>query len=150
MLAGLRGKTTYETGFYGRLPWCDFRAEGITVQKETTAFRCLAPRGESVDVTLPLLGMHHVLDALAGLAVAERLGVPLDRAAAALGDYHPWPCASRFTMWARSPSSTILQHQSRRGQKQPERPFGAVPGRRRGSCAGGYARTGGVFPAGAF
>lgn len=89
MLAGLRGKTTYETVFYGRAPWCDFRAEGITVQKETTAFRCLAPVRECVDVTLPVLGMHHVLDALAGLAVAERLGVPLDRAAAALRDYRP-------------------------------------------------------------
>ena len=29
------------------------------------------------------------MDALAGLAVAEQLGVPLDRAAAALGDYRP-------------------------------------------------------------
>lgn len=89
MLAGLRGKTTYETVFYGTAPWCDFRAEGITVQKETTAFRCITPRGESVNVTLPVLGMHHVLDALAGVAVAERLGVPLDMAAAALMDYRP-------------------------------------------------------------
>ena len=89
MLASLRGKTTYETVFYGTAPWCDFRAEGITVQKETTAFRCIAPRGESVDVTLPVLGMHNALDALAGLAVAERLGVSLDRAAAALRDYRP-------------------------------------------------------------
>ena len=89
MLAGLRGKTPYETVFYGTAPWCDFRAEGITVQKETTAFRCFAPRRERVDVTLPVPGMHHALDALAGLAVAERLGVPLGRAAAALGDYRP-------------------------------------------------------------
>ncbi|MDF2510674.1 MAG: hypothetical protein K0S04_540 [Herbinix sp.] len=89
MLAKLRGRTTYETVFYGTAPWCDFRAEGVTVQKETTAFRCIATGRESVDVTLPVLGMHHVLDALAGLAVAERLGVPLDRAAAALRDYRP-------------------------------------------------------------
>ena len=89
MLAGLRGKTPYETVFYGTTPWCDFRAEGITVQKETITFRCIAPRRESVDVTLPVLGMHHALNALASLAVAERLGVPLDRAAAALGNYRP-------------------------------------------------------------
>lgn len=89
MLADLRGKTPYETVFYGTVPWCDFRAEGITVQKETTAFRWIAPGGEHVDVTLPVLGMHHALDALAGLAVAERLGVPLDRAAAALKGYRP-------------------------------------------------------------
>lgn len=89
MLAGLRGKTAYETIFFGTASWCDFRAEGITVQKETTAFRCIAPGRECVDVILPVLGMHNVLDALAGLAVAERLGVPLDRAAAALGDYSP-------------------------------------------------------------
>jgi len=91
ILASLRGKTTYETVFYGTAPWCDFRAEGITVQKETTTFRCIAPRKESVHVTLPILGIHHVLDALASLAVAERLGVPLHRAAAALGDYRSLP-----------------------------------------------------------
>jgi UDP-N-acetylmuramoyl-tripeptide--D-alanyl-D-alanine ligase len=89
MLAGLRGKTPYETVFYGTAPWCDFRAEGITVQKETTAFRCIAPGRERVDVILPVPGMHHALNALASLAVAERLGVPLDRAATALGDYRP-------------------------------------------------------------
>jgi UDP-N-acetylmuramoyl-tripeptide--D-alanyl-D-alanine ligase len=91
MLAGLRGKTPYETVFYGTAPWCDFRAEGITVQvqKETTAFRCIAPGRESARVTLPVLGTHFTLDALAALAVAERLGVPLDRAAAALRDYRP-------------------------------------------------------------
>lgn len=89
MLAGLRGKTTYETVFYGTAPWCDFRAEGITVQKETIAFRCIMPGREGIDVILPVLGIHHILDALAGLAVAKRLGVPMDRAAAALGDYRP-------------------------------------------------------------
>lgn len=89
MLAGLRGKMPYEIVYYGTAPWCDFRAEEITVQKETTAFRCIAPRRENINVTLPVLGVHYVLDALAGLAVAERLGVPLDQAAAALGDYCP-------------------------------------------------------------
>jgi UDP-N-acetylmuramoyl-tripeptide--D-alanyl-D-alanine ligase len=89
MLASLRGKTPYETVFYGTAPWCDFRAEEIMVQKETTTFRCIAPRRESVEVTLPVPGMHHALDALAGLAVAERLGAPLDRAAAALRGYRP-------------------------------------------------------------
>ena len=89
MLASLRGKAPYELVFYGTAPWCDFRAVGITVQKETTAFRCVYPKRGCVDVTLPVLGTHHALDALAGLAVAERLGVPLDRAAAALGNYRP-------------------------------------------------------------
>lgn len=89
MLASLRGKIPYETIFYGTEPWCDFRAEGIAVQKETTAFCCIDPRRERVEVTLPVLGIHHALDALAGLAVAERLGVPLNWAAAALGNYRP-------------------------------------------------------------
>lgn len=89
MLACLRKKMPYETFFYGTAPWCDFRAEGITVQKETTAFSCIAPGRKRVDVILPVPGMHYALDALAGLAVAERLGVPLDQAAIALGDYRP-------------------------------------------------------------
>lgn len=91
MLADLRGKTKYETVFYGTAPWCDFYAEGITVQKGTTAFRCIAPGGESVNVTLPVLGMHNVLDALASFAVAKRLGVSLSQAAAALGNYSSLP-----------------------------------------------------------
>jgi len=89
ILAGLRGKLPYETVYFGTSPWCDVRAEGIALEKETTAFRCLAPRGESVDVTLSALGKHLALDALAGLAVAVRLGVPLERAAAALKAYRP-------------------------------------------------------------
>ncbi len=89
LLAGLRRKLPYETIFFGTASWCDFRAEEITVQKETTVFRCISPKGEWVDVTLPALGMHLALDALAALAVAERLGVPLALAAAALRDYRP-------------------------------------------------------------
>jgi UDP-N-acetylmuramoyl-tripeptide--D-alanyl-D-alanine ligase len=89
ILAGLRGKLPYETVYFGTAPWCDVRAEGITVHKETTAFRCLTARGESVAVTLSALGRHLVFDALAGLAVAVRLGVPLDQAAAALQEYRP-------------------------------------------------------------
>ncbi len=77
LLAGLRGRLPFRTVFYGTKPWCDFRAEAVRVGAEASDFRYVAPGGETGEIHLPVPGMHCVLDALAGLAVADRLGVPL-------------------------------------------------------------------------
>ncbi len=87
MLAGLRGKLPFRTVFYGTQPWCGFRAESVRVGAEASEFRFAAPDGESGAIHLPVPGLHCVLDALAGLAVAAELGVPLSGAAAALERY---------------------------------------------------------------
>ncbi len=87
MLAALRGKLPFETIFFGTQPWCDFRAESIRLGTQSSTFCYRSPKGETGEGNLPVPGIHCVLDALAGLAVAERLGVPPAKAAAALAGY---------------------------------------------------------------
>lgn len=89
MLAALRGRFSFPTVYFGLKPWCDFRAEDIQEEGNSIRFRYIAPGGENGSVTLPVLGVHHVLDALAGLALAQWLGVPLPKAAEALSQYQP-------------------------------------------------------------
>ncbi|OCN02980.1 UDP-N-acetylmuramoyl-tripeptide--D-alanyl-D-alanine ligase [Clostridium sp. W14A] len=87
MLRGLAGTLPFKTVLFGTGEDCDFRAEGIEAAGESTRFQYMAPNGEAGEVSLPMIGTHHVLNALAGLAVADQLGVPLADAAAALSNY---------------------------------------------------------------
>ncbi len=89
LLAELRGGFPFETVYFGTRPWCDFRAERVECGRESSSFRFVSRSGQSGEVHLPVPGMHCVLDALAGLAVAEKLGVPLGEAARALRTYRP-------------------------------------------------------------
>ncbi len=89
MLSALRGKLPFRTVFFGTRPWCDFRAENIRSTGEKTEFRFVSPGGETGRVLLPLPGIHSVLDALAALAAAWNLGVPLKKAANALSGFRP-------------------------------------------------------------
>ena len=66
-----------------------FRAESVRIGSEASDFRYAAPAGQTGSIHLPVPGMHCVLDALAGLAVADQLGVPLEKAAKALAGYRP-------------------------------------------------------------
>lgn len=88
-LAALRGKLPFGIVMFGTQPWCEFRAEEIVTTEAGTSFRYISPDGETGKVQLSVLGRHHVLDALAGLAVARQLAVPLNLAAAALESYRP-------------------------------------------------------------
>lgn len=88
LLAGLRGKPGIRISWFGTAPWCDFRAENIRSAESSTQFTFLMP-GASYEVTLPVLGLHNVTNALAGLAVAKTLGVPMEKAIAKLTEYRP-------------------------------------------------------------
>ncbi len=79
-VAALAARTRARVVTYGRGPGADWRAEDVrTDELARPAFRV---RG--VDVAVPLPGEHNVGNALAALAVADAVGVPLDAAAAAL------------------------------------------------------------------
>ncbi len=88
MLAGLRGQLKTKIIYFGTQLWCDYRAENIRTTKSGMQFTLIAP-GERTEVELPVLGMHNVTNALAGLAVAQTLGVPLRKAIVRLADYQP-------------------------------------------------------------
>jgi UDP-N-acetylmuramoyl-tripeptide--D-alanyl-D-alanine ligase len=88
MLAGLRNKIDAKTIYFGTKSWCDFRAENIKTEDEKTFFT-LSALGKTFKIILPALGMHNVLNALAGLAVADTLNVPIEKAIEKLETYKP-------------------------------------------------------------
>lgn len=88
LLAELREKLDAKMVYFGTKPWCDFRAEDIESEAGSTVFTLLTPQ-TSAKVRIPALGMHNVTNALAGLAVAQTLGVPLGGAIEKLAEYKP-------------------------------------------------------------
>jgi UDP-N-acetylmuramoyl-tripeptide--D-alanyl-D-alanine ligase len=86
LLAGLQGKLNAKIIYFGTQPWCDVRAEKIITNKDSISFTFVAPN-VSQQVKLPVLGMHNVLNALAGLAVAQKLGVSITKAIDKLSNY---------------------------------------------------------------
>jgi UDP-N-acetylmuramoyl-tripeptide--D-alanyl-D-alanine ligase len=72
----------------------DVRAGDVRASAEGTTFTVHAD-GRSLPVRLRILGEHHVTNALAALATARELGVPLERAVAAI---EAVPRAERWRM----------------------------------------------------
>jgi len=70
------------------------RAEDVATTIRGTSFR-LVTDGVRREVQLRILGEHHVMNALATLAVVRELGLDLDRAVASLGEV---PRAERWRM----------------------------------------------------
>lgn len=67
----------------------DFRARDISEDAEGGQRFCLVWEGEPVEMRLPVLGRHNVLNALAALATAQTFGIHPCRAAAALAAFRP-------------------------------------------------------------
>ncbi len=72
--------------FYGFGETCDFRAEAVETRADGTAFTAVYG-DEQVRVSLPVMGRHMVMDALAALAAAVTQGISMERAAKALADF---------------------------------------------------------------
>jgi UDP-N-acetylmuramoyl-L-alanyl-D-glutamate--2,6-diaminopimelate ligase len=63
----------------------DYRALDVAFDASGSRFRCVWPGGET-EVRTPLAGHFNVENALAAIAACDALGVPVEAAAAALGD----------------------------------------------------------------
>ena len=85
-LPRLQGKTAARVVTYGHSHGSDFQAEAIRQTPESWHF---IVRG--VPVQISSLSRHDIGNALAALAVADALGIPLAEAAHALQDYGPPP-----------------------------------------------------------
>ncbi len=70
--------------YYGLSETCAVCARNVEVDAESRATFDLTADGATVRVELPVPGRHNVYNALAAAAVGLRLGVPLERVAAAL------------------------------------------------------------------
>uniref|UniRef100_UPI00262E3819 UDP-N-acetylmuramoyl-tripeptide--D-alanyl-D- alanine ligase n=1 Tax=Saccharomonospora sp. TaxID=33913 RepID=UPI00262E3819 len=69
----------------GEMPKADVRAENVRLDEHAHASFDLVVGEERAEVTLRLVGEHHVGNALAAAAVALELGMPLTEVAAGLG-----------------------------------------------------------------
>lgn len=69
-------------------PECMFRAEHIRENVTETSFE-ICYNSNRMSVTIPCIGRHNVLNALAACAVGTALGIPLDQCAEALKNYVP-------------------------------------------------------------
>ncbi len=66
----------------------DFRATDISEEKDSTTFT-VQYFGKHSRITLPIIGIHNVYNAVAAFAAAYLIGVEPDSAASALGKYVP-------------------------------------------------------------
>ncbi len=83
--------------FYGVTnPACDIRAFEIEENDGATRFAIASPWGEYT-ATIPTIGQHNVLDALAAFGVGCLLGVEPEKAARALADYLPTGMRQKMT-----------------------------------------------------
>lgn len=93
-VAGMAAKTAARVVPFGLSPEALVRAEDVTLDAGGTGFALVAPEGRW-PVRLRILGEHHVTNALAALTVARELGVPAERAIAAV---EALPRAERWRM----------------------------------------------------
>lgn len=81
--------------WFGTALESDFRADQQALSIEGTSFVCHWPDGHQRRINLQILGEHHTMNALAALAVAERLGVDREVACRAIEEM---PLAERWRM----------------------------------------------------
>jgi UDP-N-acetylmuramoyl-tripeptide--D-alanyl-D-alanine ligase len=93
-VAAMAAQTAARVVRFGTGQDADLRSEDIVATATGTAFTLVAD-GERRPVRLRILGEHHVFNALAALATARELGVPLDAAVAAI---EAVPRAERWRM----------------------------------------------------
>jgi UDP-N-acetylmuramoyl-tripeptide--D-alanyl-D-alanine ligase len=75
-MAPIAAEQGVDVRWFGRGPGADVRADDVEVTASGT--NCIVTVGEiSLPLRLQVLGEHHVMNALAAIAVAVRLGVPL-------------------------------------------------------------------------
>lgn len=91
---------------FGISPAADVRAEALNLGSETGTRFQLVMAGGSADVTLPLLGRHNVMNALAAAAVAGILGFSPETIARGLGELQP--VAGRLTLFKGQDGSVLL------------------------------------------
>jgi UDP-N-acetylmuramoyl-tripeptide--D-alanyl-D-alanine ligase len=69
----------------------DVMAREIRIKGEGTSFQIILGGEEEMEVTLPFLGTHFVLDALSAVAAASLFGIDLKKAKEVLEHLHPSP-----------------------------------------------------------
>ena len=90
---------------FGFAEGADFRAVDVHEAPLSVSFM-LEAKGQSLHVGLAVPGKHNVANALAALAAGDALGIPLDRAVAAIGRY--MGLARRFEILGHANGITVI------------------------------------------
>jgi UDP-N-acetylmuramate--alanine ligase len=94
------------TATYGLAAQADYRAHTVEFQGLTTSFE-VSRRGEPMGAfTIPMPGAHNVLNALATIAVADELRVPMEQVRAAMAGFGG--VQRRFTVVGERQQVTII------------------------------------------
>jgi UDP-N-acetylmuramoyl-tripeptide--D-alanyl-D-alanine ligase len=94
-VAEMAGLTQAKKIWFGTSTEAPYHADNQSVSIAGTSFDMHWPDGSSQKVLLQILGEHHVMNAMATLAVSDLLGVPKDIAVSAL---ESMPLAERWRM----------------------------------------------------
>lgn len=86
LLMNVKGRPDVETVYYGTGENCDYRAVDIQMREGCPSFT-LEHKGKRIPVSLNVMGEHNVLNGAVALAVADRYGIPMEAAAAALESF---------------------------------------------------------------
>ncbi len=89
LLSSLDSRGRYRIVTFGLSEGCMWRGTDLETDSGGQSFLCRTPDGRTQSVRLPAPGSHMACDALAALAAADWLGVPLPDAARALAGYIP-------------------------------------------------------------
>lgn len=86
LLAEINGDTGVKTFYYGTGENCDYRAENIHMENYQYVYDYV--HGERrIKVVLNALGKHNVGNSLVGIAIADYMGLDVEKAAAAYADF---------------------------------------------------------------
>jgi UDP-N-acetylmuramoyl-tripeptide--D-alanyl-D-alanine ligase len=102
-VAAMAELTAARVVWFGLAPDAEVRAEDVRATASGTRFT-LVVDGAAHEVALRILGEHHVSNALAAVTVARELGVPIERAIAAI---EAVPRAERWRMEVLQPGGGI-------------------------------------------
>jgi len=91
---------------YGSAHTADYRVEGITLEGYLTRFRAFQHDQELGEFTVRMVGAHNALNALAVIAVAEEMHVPLDTVRKALSEFGG--VQRRFTIKGEARGVTVV------------------------------------------
>ncbi len=89
LLPTLKDSLGHKVVTFGLGPRCDWRASGLKDADGGVFFTCTGPEGSRAEVFVPAAGEHNVRNALAAVALARSLDVPMEGAVRAIGAYKP-------------------------------------------------------------
>ncbi|MCI8764407.1 MAG: UDP-N-acetylmuramoyl-tripeptide--D-alanyl-D-alanine ligase [Lachnospiraceae bacterium] len=87
LLCNTRAKEGCRTVYFGTGDNCDYRAEDIHLTKGCPGFTAVCGK-KRVPVQLQVMGRHYIGNAMAALAVADLYGIPMEKAAEKLAEFH--------------------------------------------------------------